>query len=230
MFNKINKILNYIVMILIIEGKIMRKRKKETIIIFIILIGMNFIPGINLEKAVGANPGPFFAISILAPNTNPARNQMAVFMVEQLPKIGIAIDVFDHTGWSQISPRTWGYPGPYPIPTYSEGGYDILFVGWSWGLDFDPTGLFDSPSITPVGDNFYQYNSQEMDWAIGNYTSSFVTADRIEYAKDIQALLYEDLPQITIIYPQSLYPMDVNFSQTSWDGLLWANNYQPMEN
>jgi len=172
--------------------------------------------------------GPFFSISILAPNTNPARNQWATMMVEQLPKIGIQVDVFDHTGWSQISPRTWGYPGPYPIPTYAEGGYDILFVGWSWGLDFDPTGLFDSPSITPAGDNFYQYDSQEMDWAIGNYTSSFVTADRIEYAKDIQALLYEDLPEICIIYPQSLYPYVEGFS--GWDGLLWASSYQPMEN
>ncbi|MHA1825837.1 MAG: hypothetical protein ACTSUA_04175, partial [Candidatus Heimdallarchaeota archaeon] len=69
-----------------------------------------------------ANPAPFFSISILAPNTNPARNQWSTLMAEQLPKIGIGIDVFDHTGWSQISPRTWGYLGPYPIPSYAEGG------------------------------------------------------------------------------------------------------------
>ncbi len=172
--------------------------------------------------------GPFFSISILAPNSNPARNQWATLMVEQLPKIGIEVDIFDHTSWSQIYPRTWDYPGPYPIPSYAEGGFDILFVGWGWGLDWDPTGLFDTPGIVPNGDNFYQYSSQDMDDAIGNYTASFITADRIEYAEDIQALLYEDLPQITIIYPRSLYPMADDFS--GWDSLLWASSYQPMEN
>jgi len=192
-----------------------------------VILTLGIIPLFG-QPAQAVKQGPFFSISILAPNTNPARNQWATLMVEQLPKIGIEVDVFDHTGWSQISPRTWGYPGPYPIPTYAEGGFDILFVGWGWGLDWDPTGLFDSPAITPNGDNFYQYDSQEMDWAIGNYTASFVTADRIEYAKDIQALLYEDLPQITIIYPRSLYPYVEGF--TGWDGLLWASSYQPMEN
>lgn len=172
--------------------------------------------------------GPFFSISILAPNSNPARNQWATLMVEQLPKIGIEVDVFDHTSWSQIYPRTWDYPGPYPIPSYAEGGFDILFVGWGWGLDWDPTGLFNTEGIVPNGDNFYQYSNQAMDDAIGNYTASFITADRVEYAKDIQALLYEDLPQITIIYPRSLYPMTEGFS--GWDGLLWASSYQPMEN
>ncbi|HUT80533.1 MAG TPA: ABC transporter substrate-binding protein [Candidatus Bathyarchaeia archaeon] len=174
------------------------------------------------------NPIPFFTISILAPNTNDARNQWSTLMVEQLPKIGIGIDVFDHTGWAQITPRTWSYPGPYPIPTYAEGGFDIFFVGWSWGLDWDPTGLFDSPSITPNGDNFYQYVSQDMDWAISNYTSSFVLQDRIDWCQEIQALLYEDLPQTTIIYPLSLYPHATDFE--GWDGLLWASSYQNMEN
>ena len=172
------------------------------------------------------NPEPFFYIAILAPNTNPARNQMAYLMLEQLPKIGIGISIFDHTGWAQISPRTWGYPGPYPIPTYEEGGYDVLFVGWSWGLDWDPTGLFHSDEINPDGDNFYQYNNLEMDWAINNYTQSFDLADRINWLEEIQAILYEDNPQLTIIYPLSVYPYVEGFN--GWSGLLWASTYQPI--
>jgi ABC-type transport system substrate-binding protein len=174
------------------------------------------------------NPGPFFEISILAPNTSTARNQWATLMVEQLPKIGIAVDVFDHTGWAQIGPRTWSHPGPYPIPPYSEGGYDILFVGNGWGLDFDPTGVFTSDGITPVGDNFYQYASQEMDWAVANYTQSFVFEERMNYAQDIQELLYEDNPSICLLYPTSLYPHIEEL--VGWDPLLWASSYQAMEN
>ncbi|MHA1558023.1 MAG: hypothetical protein ACTSPM_13970, partial [Candidatus Heimdallarchaeota archaeon] len=102
--------------------------------------------------------------------------------VEQLPKIGIEVDVFDHTGWAQISPRTWGHPGPYPVGTYAEGGFDILFVGNGWGLDFDPQGVFTSDGLTPNGDNFYQYESDAMDNAVGNYSQAFVFADRMVYA------------------------------------------------
>jgi ABC-type transport system substrate-binding protein len=175
-----------------------------------------------------ANPPAFFTLSVLAPNTNPARNQWATLMVEQLPKIGIGVDVFDHTGWAQISPRTWGYPGPYPIPTYAEGGFDIMFVGWGWGLDIDMTGLFDTPSIPPNGDNFYQYSVPEMDWAIGNYSQSFVLADRIQYAEDIQALLYEDVPQATITYPLDVFPHTTALDPDSWTPLLWDTSYQDM--
>ncbi|MHA1125799.1 MAG: ABC transporter substrate-binding protein [Candidatus Heimdallarchaeota archaeon] len=203
-----------------------QNRGKVTVIV---LIACVIVSGsLRMQKTEAENPPPFFTISILAPNTSPARNQWATLMVEQLPRIGIGIDIFDHTSWSQIIPRTWGHPGPYPIPSYENGGYDILFVGWGWGLDFNPTGLFDTPSIVPNGDNFYQYSSQAMDDAINNYTSTFRAVDRIEYAKDIQALLYEDLPQISIIYPIALYPYTEGF--TGWDGLLWASSYQSMEN
>ncbi|NHJ85648.1 MAG: hypothetical protein FK734_09315 [Asgard group archaeon] len=176
------------------------------------------------------NPTPFFSISLLAPATSAPRYQWVTIMEEQLPKIGINIDIVDRTGWSQIMPRTFYYPGPFPIPTYDQGGYDILFIGWSWNLDFDPTGLYDSASITPNGDNFYQYSNPEMDLAISNYSSTFTSEDRIDWAYNIQDILYEDQPQITIFYPLSIYLMDANFDKNSWSSLLWASNYQPMEN
>ena len=192
-----------------------------------LLVCLSVTPFLSTETKA-ANPGPFFSIGILAPNTNPARNQWATLMVEQLPKIGIAVETFDHTGWAQISPRTWGHPGPYPIPTYAEGGYDILFVGNGWGLDFDPTGVFTTDGITPAGDNFYQYSNTAMDNAVGNYSQAFVFADRMEYAKEIQELLLEDQPSIALVYETSLFPHVETLE--GWDPLLWASEYQPMEN
>jgi len=175
-----------------------------------------------------ANPPAFFTLSVLAPNTNPARNQWATLMVEQLPKIGIGVDVFDHTGWSQISPRSWGHPGPYPVPSYAEGGFDILFIGWGWGLDIDMVGLFDTPSWPPFGDNHYQYTRPEMDAALLSYSQSFLLADRIQYAEDIQALLYEDVPAATICYPTDIFPHDPTLVADSWTPLLWCSSYQDM--
>ncbi|MCE7745098.1 MAG: hypothetical protein GPJ52_08205 [Candidatus Heimdallarchaeota archaeon] len=209
----------------------MRNNKKTKRILFAIVM-LVFVLSVFTETRVveAGNPGPFFSVSILAPSTCPARNQWPSIMVEELPTIGIGIDVFDHTGWAQISPRTWGYPGPYPIPQYSEGGFDILFVGWGWGLDIDMKGLFDTPSFVPNGDNFYQYSRPEMDWAIGNYSNSYLVEERIYWAKKIQEYLYEDVPAATITYPLDLFAHDTNLDASSWSPLLWDTSYQDMAN
>ena len=195
----------------------------------VILLTIFIIPVLTETKFNQAeNPDPYFSISVLAPNTY--GYTYATLMVEQLPKIGIAVDIYDYTGWYQISERTWDYPGPYPIPSYSEGGFDILCLGFSYGLDVDLTELFHSVNITPNKWNFYQYDRPEMDWALGNYSQAFVLADRIQYAHDIQALLYEDVPQATISYPQEVFPHDPNMVASSWTPLLWATSYEDIAN
>lgn len=205
-----------------------KKDLKRLVLPLAIMICLSVSPFLGQTAKAATNPPPFFTISVLAPNSNPARNQWATIMVEQLPKIGIGVDVFDHTSWAQIYPRTWDYPGPYPIPSYAEGGFDLFFVGWSWGLDWDPTGLYDSPSVTPYGDNTYQYMNPLMDFAIYNYTQSFDINDRIFWAHEIQDLLYDEIPAATIEYDLNHYIYDPDL--TNWSPMLWATSYQPMEN
>jgi ABC-type transport system substrate-binding protein len=161
-----------------------------------------------------------FSINLLSPNTSAARNQWSLLMENQLPKIGIGIDFHESTGWGNIAPRTWSYPlidFDY-IPTYAEGGYDILFVGWSWGIDWDPTGLFETSAITPAGDNFYQYSNPAYDAKLTQYLTELNQTQQIIYAKEMQAMLYADLPAITLIYPKSLFGFKEGL--TGIDGLL----------
>ncbi|MHA1685492.1 MAG: ABC transporter substrate-binding protein, partial [Candidatus Heimdallarchaeaceae archaeon] len=168
---------------------------------------------------------PAFYINLLSPNTNPARNQWAALMEQQLPEIGIGIKFHESTGWGNIMPRTWEYPVGQEydyIPTYDEGGYDILFVGWSWGLDWDPTGLFDTASIVPNGDNMYQYSNPTFDAALTEYTTALDPTVRLQKVKVLQQILYEDLPAITIIYPRSLFGMKEGL--TGIDSLLLASS------
>ncbi len=165
-----------------------------------------------------------FSVNLLSPNTSAARNQWSLLMEQQLPKIGIGISFHESTGWGNIGPRTWAYPlldFDY-IPTYAEGGYDILFVGWSWGLDWDPTGLFDTASLIPNGDNFYQYSNPAYDTKLDEYLTALDPTTRTAAAHDIQAILYADLPAIVLIYPRSLF----GFSETvsGIDGLLIASS------
>ena len=197
--------------------------------LFTLFLCFGFLPIINnLSISANANPTPFFYVDILGPNYSVIRPMFPSYLVSELPKIGIGVDTVEETGWGNIAPRVWGYPGPYPIPTYDEGGYDMLFIGWSWPLDVDMTGLFDTPSFPPNGDNFYQYSRPEMDWAIANYSQSANPTEQLYWANEIQQLLYNDLPSITIFYAQEVYAHDENLS--GWDPLIWDTYRQPMEN
>ena len=171
-----------------------------------------------------------FSINLLSPNTSAARNQWSLLMEQQLPKIGIGVSFHESTGWGNIAPRTWSYPlidYDY-IPTYAEGGFDILFVGWSWGLDWDPTGLYDQASLVPNGDNFYQYINDDYDDTLDLYLTELDPATREGYAHDLQAMLYEDLPAICLVYPRSLFGFSTAVSGI--DGLLIASSNHRIEN
>lgn len=204
-------------------------KSKRLMILVLTILCFSLLSGISTPEGVqvNANPDPVFYLDLLGPNTIPARNAWMTLIASELPKIGIGIDTFDHTGWAQISPRTWGYPGPYPIPTYDEGGYDLTFLTYASGFDCSIFDLFDSAYITPYGDNIYQYDSHSMDLAIANYSQSIDVSDRIYWAEEIQALLYEDLPSIPIVNSYDVYAHDADL--VGWDPLLWREEQIGME-
>ncbi len=189
-------------------------------------LGLSLVLLFGLSMALGQTQAQetevqeVVSINLLSPNTSAARNQWSLLMENQLPKIGIGIDFHESTGWGNIAPRTWSYPlidFDY-VPTYAEGGYDILFVGWSWGIDWDPTGLFESSALVPYGDNFYQYVNPAYDAKLTQYLTELDQATQIGYAKEMQAMLYNDLPAIVLIYPKSLFGFKEGL--TDIDGLL----------
>ncbi len=205
------------------------KRKIRMISSFFIIFLTIVLPSTLLGKVNSTqetNPGPFFKIFILLPNSL-STARLDRHLEEYLPKIGIEIEHI-LTDWSNISSRTWGYPGPFPIPTFNEGGYDMLSVDWAWEIEYDPTGLYDSPSISPIGNNFYQYFNPEMDQVMDNYAVAYNDTEKVELVGTIQKLLYEDLQILALYYPMKIYPHKEEFA--GWDGLLWDSKYQPMEN
>ncbi|MHA1516598.1 MAG: ABC transporter substrate-binding protein [Candidatus Heimdallarchaeaceae archaeon] len=93
------------------------------------------------------------------------------------------------------------------IPTYAEGGYDVLFVKWSWDLEWDPTGVFDCSYLSCLlhGDDFYQYCNPSYNAKLAQYLTELDPLQRTAYSHEMQAMLYEDLPAISIVYPRLLY-------------------------
>ncbi|MHA1668023.1 MAG: ABC transporter substrate-binding protein [Candidatus Heimdallarchaeaceae archaeon] len=203
---------------------------KKALLGLILVVLFGFSTAIGIASGANVTIQTVFSINLLSPNTSPARNQWSLLMEQQLPKIGIGIAFHESTGWGNIAPRTWSYPlidYDY-IPTYDKGGFDILFVGWSWGLDWDPTGLFDTASLVPNGDNFYQYINPVWDDTLDEYLTALDPTVREQKAHDLQAILYEDNPAICLVYPRSLFGF--RDTVTGIDGLLIASSNHRAEN
>ncbi|MCG3259381.1 MAG: hypothetical protein H7644_06525, partial [Candidatus Heimdallarchaeota archaeon] len=117
----------------------MKKRKMVLFTIFFLIFTPYLVAGQETELPI------VFSINLLSPNDNAERKQYSLLMQHQLPKIGIGVYLHESTTWGNIADRSWSYPFiDYDyIPTYAEGGYDALFVKWSWDLEWDPTGVFD---------------------------------------------------------------------------------------
>ena len=87
---------------------------RKLLMFLVILLSLNIIASgkINfnpeeVKPKVEDNPSPVFYISLLSPNTNPARIAWSALMAEELPKIGIGIKTHSNTGWDAIGPRTF---------------------------------------------------------------------------------------------------------------------------
>ncbi|MBY9000929.1 MAG: hypothetical protein KGD64_08455 [Candidatus Heimdallarchaeota archaeon] len=176
-------------------------------IVLIIITGL-FVSSLAIvQNTVQAAVPECFSIALLSPNTSPARNQWVLLMEQLLPEIGIGISYHESTGWANISLRTWTYPlieYDY-IPTYDEGGYDMLFLGYRLGMDIQLSGLFETNALIPYGDNFYQYTNPVYDAILENYEQEYDPVLRTQYAHLLQAILYEDLPSISILHQNYLY-------------------------
>ena len=184
----------------------MTKNKLTFLIVFILICTPFLVMGQETEIKES------FRINLLSPNDERARNQFSLLIQHTLPKMGIGVSIHESTTWDNIGPRVWYYimsgPKDYDyIPTYAQGGYDALFVKWSWDLDWDPIGVFDCTYISCLlhGDSFYQYVNPTYSSKLIQYLTEQDPVQRTIYSHELQAMLYEDLPAISIVYPRLLY-------------------------
>ncbi len=188
----------------------MKKRWFSFVVFVTIILSPILVTGQETEV-------PFiFQMVLLSPNTNYERNQYSILIQNTLPKVGIGVRFHESTTWENIAIRTWQYPlKNYDyIPVYMEGGFDALFMSWSCDLDWDPSGVFNCDSISCLlqGKNYYQFANPAYDSKLQQYLTEFDPIKREEYAHELQAILYHDLPSICIVYPRMLYGFRENVS------------------
>ncbi|MCE7734049.1 MAG: ABC transporter substrate-binding protein [Candidatus Heimdallarchaeota archaeon] len=200
----------------------------ETAMSFMEAAGFDYAnAGTQDDKGIWSSP--FFEITLLAPNTGPARNQWQYNFFLELPKIGIGVKEFVATGWGEIVPRTFGYADGLP-PSYDEGGFDIFFVGYGWALDWNPVGLYDSSGRCDVGNcgNFYNFDIYENQTNIGSLVRDYLNEldfeTQMDLVKDLQTAIYANEPVISIIHPTSHWGAGDNLQ--GLDYLMFSTNQQ----
>ncbi len=157
-----------------------------------------------------------WSMTLLCPNTNPDRIQWATWIQTELQSIGFNITSLEILDWSTIIPRSFGYglsTADYdlsdgyhtPVPLYSDSGYDILFIGYAWGPEWDPSSLFETYSFFPVGFNFYNYWDNSYDALVKNYTQAVTYEARMSAASTLQQYLYQYQPTIPLVSKAELW-------------------------
>ena len=180
----------------------------------------------------------FFETHVYSPNSNPNRNQWATQITENFRKIGIGFK-HESVGWDVLAPRTfWWRPadatlsGTVPIPLQEDGGFDMYFVGYSWALDWDPTGRYDGTKYSPESSNAGNVNYTELNAIVREYQVEPDATKRNVIAKRLQAAMFDFEAESVIVYPSSVWGFDMNLSAYSpllfsviaqeWDLLRYA--------
>ncbi|MBD3193189.1 MAG: hypothetical protein GF308_21325 [Candidatus Heimdallarchaeota archaeon] len=183
--------------------------------------------GISTPQFKRQPPPAFFNVTLIVPDNIPERIQWANMIKTQLELIGIGVTI-DYQSLYDIVNMLYSYPGPFPIPTHSGGGYDLVLIGiLQTSPTWRPTEMFGSDYIVPNGFNHYQYSSTDFDNTLLLHNTSCYTFIRRPYIEELQEILFEDLPSIPVVYPRYAYPM-LNTIHPE-DLCLWLNDLQPMD-
>ncbi|MHA2250297.1 MAG: ABC transporter substrate-binding protein [Candidatus Kariarchaeaceae archaeon] len=192
-----------------------------------------------IQPDLDTEPDIQFEISLLSPTCISRCNTVAM-IAEELPKIGIGIATHSMTGWDVIGPRTFSNERDNSnahvdgegnivgaIPTYDEGGFDLVLLGLSGVIDYNPTIFYSNVQFSPSSGNFASYDNDEISALITQYTSEFDPAKRALIAPDIQQFMHDDQPYINIFNTAGLWAYDASWTSLTATDLMFfgTTNY-----
>ncbi len=169
------------------------------------------------SKAYAATP--VFKITFICPggSSNPTRQQFARMIAEQCKSIGIDARV-EYMPWPAIYPLTL-VPDPDPVTgnrgkTFDEGGFDALFVGWTFTNPFvvDPKSIFygTETNWAPTGQNYYLWLNQTGMDLIDQFNEATNEAAKKAAGNKFQEVLYDEVPALSIVVPRQVFLVQKN--------------------
>ncbi|MGY3717567.1 peptide-binding protein [Sutcliffiella cohnii] len=142
--------------------------------------------------------GQKFSFSLKTNQGNKIREDIAVVVQEQFAQIGIEVkpEIMEWSAFlADVNPPAWNF--------------DAIILGWSLGIDPDPSGIFHSKEIEE-GLNFVAYSNPEADELMDLNMSTMDRDERAEYIKQANAMIAEDQPYTFLYYPNAHRAMPVN--------------------
>ena len=146
---------------------------------------------------------PLFTIYVGAPDNNPARIAWAGIITDSWRRIGIdaRLVLGDWGVWVPrvLSPTPEDFGDPY-----LEGGWDVFFLGWTWGSSWqDPTSLYDNVSMPQY--NFQLLNDPENQARLAAIRGELDPAARRALLHDWQEYIHDVSSVAIICYPNSTF-------------------------
>lgn len=164
--------------------------------------------------------GEEMQVELLAVSSNALRLRIAELLAGQYAEIGIAVEV---TALEQeaMDQRTW------PDYDVAQGrSYDMAVFGWSapTQADIGQMGALVDSDYTLGNLNIMGYVNPDADALAARLRTEAETEARTEVAHELQALIAEDLPLITLLYPNGIY----GYSEATYDQWAWTTGQGPI--
>lgn len=144
----------------------------------------------------------FFTLHLRAPLGYKVREQVGVLLSEELPKIGIGVELEYHDFATLLDYSDYGAETG---KTAAEGGFDMYLMGQ--GMDSsDPVGLtswFHSLYLRPEGNNGWRFQNPEVDRLLEEGEVLLDKEERQELYWRVLEIVKEQAGSIELFYPTS---------------------------
>ncbi len=141
--------------------------------------------------------GKKFSFELKTNQGNKAREQIAQIVQQQLKEIGI-----------EVKPKIMEWSAFIDDVNAPNWNYDAVILGWSLGVDPDPTALWHSKERAE-GLNFVHFSDPELDKLMEQNTKVLEQEERKQIIGEIQAGIAEQQPYTFLYYPNDHYALDV---------------------
>ncbi|KAB2337210.1 peptide-binding protein [Cytobacillus depressus] len=142
--------------------------------------------------------GKKFSVEVKTNQGNKVREDIVVILQQQLKEVGIEIkpQIVEFSSLiADIDPGVWNF--------------EAIVLGWSLGIDPDPSGIFHTKEIEQ-GLNFTGYSNPELDVLMDEQLQELDKDKRKEMIGKIQAGLAEDQAYTFLYYPKEFRALPAN--------------------
>ncbi|MHA1944536.1 MAG: right-handed parallel beta-helix repeat-containing protein [Candidatus Hodarchaeales archaeon] len=149
---------------------------------------------------------PYFKMTLIAPDSIPARIQWATLTTQKFAEIGIDVEL-KLLSWAIGMPRIFTEPVGIGYD-FLHGGFDAFFVGWNPNSNMNYTDLYHSESFVPNGSNYHWLNNSILDTFLDQAYTARQLNDRIQALKDFQAWFFEEVPKSMVLQFLEFFGID----------------------